>query len=1000
MKCCATAASFRPHSFRRAARAAAALAAIWSLVARRAFVALRALVSQRALSALRALVVLAAIGEPSAHGAEIDFARDVAPLLQSRCVSCHQPGNAKGELSLATADAALEMGYIVPGDAQGSHLVAVLVAAEGERPLMPKKGDPLTVDEVALLRTWIDAGATWPEGYVIREASKADRQWWSLRPIVREEPPPVAGLPETWQVHPIDRFVGGRLVEAGLAPNERADRRALVRRLTFDLTGLPPTPLEVAAFLSDESDHAYERLVDRLLASPHYGEQWGRHWLDVVRFGESNGFERNVLIGNLWPFRDYVIRSLNDDKPFDQFICEHLAGDLIDGGNPAVAVGTAFLVCGPYDNVGNEDAAQAAVIRANTIDEMLRATSEAFLGMTLGCARCHDHKFDPLLQRDYYAMYATLAGVRHGERVLTSEAEAADRRARLAPWEDQREQIDLAREQLRRQILARAEQNAADLEAAWTRAPADRYGTEETFAPVEARFVRLVVEGLDTNPAANSGYRIDEFEIWTVDEPARNVALASAGATAHGAAREAEDFAGAYGARLAIDGQYGASWLAAGPELTIELGAPAIVRRVVFSSDRSQALDPRHPQTTFVSAYRIEVSSDGDAWTTVASGADRRPATPAIREHRLLVAAIRPDEAAQFGRLEERRAEVEREIAAVESPPTWWAGQFHEAGGPFHVFVGGDPQRLGDEVLPSSWLVLDDLAVDYQLESAAGEGERRRALADWITAEEHPLTARVLANRLWHYHFGTGIVDTPSDLGYMGGRPTHPELLDWLASELIAGGWRLKPLHKAIVMSEAYRQSSRYRADAAAADAQSRLLWRFPPRRLTGEEVRDAMLAVAGKLDPTMGGPGFRLYRYLEDNVATYVPLDAPGEETYRRAVYHQNARAARVDLMSDFDCPDPAFATPRRASTTTPLQALALLYHPFSVDMSRAMAERIAREAGPDVRQQVEAAFELVYARPATPDERVAAGALVEQHGLAALCRAVLNSNEFLYLP
>jgi hypothetical protein len=314
------------------------------------------------------------------------------------------------------------------------------------------------------------------------------------------------------------------------------------------------------------------------------------------------------------------------------------------------------------------------------------------------------------------------------------------------------------------------------------------------------------------------------------------------------------------------------------------------------------------------------------------------------------------------------------------------------------VFIGGDPQKPGDAVVPASLSVLSPLASAYRLDPLPDEGARRVALANWITAADNPLPARVLANRVWQWHFGEGIVDTPSDYGYMGSRPTHPELLDWLAQQLIDNGWRLKPLHRLIMTSQAYRQSGEWRAEAARVDADSRILWRFPPRRLTAEEIRDTLLAVAGKLDLTMGGPGFRLYRYQQDNVATYVPLDSVGPETYRRAVYHHNARASRVDVLSDFDCPDPAFAAPKRAATITPLQALTMMNHQFVVDMSAALAARL-KAGSSDPGEQVQLAFELAFGRAADDVERTAGEHLIEEHGLKSFCRAVLNANELIYV-
>lgn len=925
----------------------------------------------------------------------VDFARDVAPLFQQHCIRCHSPAISKGDVSVTTAEGLAD--YLVAGDAEDSYLIELVTAEGGERPAMPQEGEPLSEEHVSVLRRWIDGGAQWPEGLVIRERSKADSLWWSLQPLASVEPPAPADLPETWQANPVDRFVFAALAERQLRPNPPAERAELIRRATYDLTGLPPAPEEVADFVADPDPDAYERLLDRLLDSPHYGQRWGRHWLDVVRFGESRGFERNEIIDNLWPFRDYVIRSFNEDKPLDRLIREHLAGDVLGSGDPQVEVGVAFLVSGPYDDVGNQDVAQAAQIRANTIDEIIGATSEAFLGLTVACARCHDHKFDPIEQRDYYAWYATFAGVRHGQRPVGSEEIRRAAAAELGTLEARRKELAQQREALQQAILTRAQGRLDEHAAGWTRPPVSRRGTEERFAPVLVRYVKLVVEGQENSPEARSGYHLDEFEVWTDGENPRNVALAAGGATAHGASRKPDDFAAAYSADLTIDGGFGARWIAAGPELTITLPQAESIERVFFSSDRTGAAGD-HSVATFVSEYRVLVSPDGDSWAEVADSRDRQPVNEAHRRKRLLDGETTPAERQRLEDLGRQVAGLQQQIAAVPPPNVWWVGTTEASPGPFHVFLGGDPRRLGEEVTPGSLKALSHATPAYRLDSA-DESRRRLALADWIVHPENPLTPRVLANRLWHYHFGTGIVDTPSDFGYMGGKPTHPQLLDWLAGQLHAHGWRLKPLHKLIMTSEAYRQSSQYREQAAAADADARYLWRFPPRRLSAEEIRDTLLAVAGQLDPAMGGPGFQLYRYMQDNVATYVPLDQHGPETYRRAVYHQNARAARIDLLSDFDGPDCAFAVPRRTATTTPLQALTMLNHRFTLDMAEQLAERVRREGGGQDEPSVRRAFVLCFAREPSDGEAKACLELVRQHGLAALCRVLLNTSELIYV-
>ncbi len=944
---------------------------------------------------LNCIWLISLCGAATAFGAPIDFRQQIAPIFERHCVRCHSPGNRKGDVSLATSGDLESNEYVVAGDPEASYLLELVTSQDGAPPAMPKKAKPLSGGEVELLRQWVGHGAEWPAGVVVKQKAKADASWWAYQPLKSNSAT-------------IDELIRAKLAEKDLTLNPTADRGTLIRRATYDLIGLPPTPEEVSSFMNDPDPQAYEKLIDRLLASPHYGERWGRHWLDVVRFGESIGYERNVIVNDIWPFRDYVIRSINEDKPFDQFIREHVAGDVIGKEDPAVAVGSAFLVAGPYDDVGNQDPLQAAQIRANTLDEIIRATGEAFLGMTLGCARCHDHKFDPITQDDYYGLYATFAGIRHGSVPLATPRQHQARAARLKPLNARKVELEKSVAEHEAAVLQRAREKLAEYESEWTREPVDRTGTEDRFEPVMAKFVRLVCEAQDGNPSSSTGFGIDEFEVWSTGEPPTNVALARNGGRATGDARKIEDFPGAYGPQHAIDGKTGARFLARGDNLTIELAEPTRIDRVVFSSARHEAT-PDHRKFTFVAEYRIEVSVDGERWQVVAGGRDRKPIPrPALVDHRLLQLETTADDRTKKQRLRRELAAVNRKIAQIPALPSVWIGRRVDADaeGPFHVFLGGSPQKKGHEVVPASLGVLNrmpnhksEAGLAYRLESAVPESERRLAFANWLVHADNPLTPRVLANRLWHYHFGTGIVDTPSDFGYMGGRPTHPELLDFLALKLKENGWRIKAVHRLIMLSAAYRQSSAYRQDAASVDGDSRLLWRFPPRRLSAEEVRDTMLSVADQLDMKRGGPGFRLYHFMQDNVCTYVPLDKHGPEAYRRAVYHQNARASVVDLMTEFDQPDCTFSAPKRAETTTPLQALTLLNHSFTLDMATALAERLKREMGNDIAAQVDRVYRLCYSRPATEEEVSACRQLVERHGLATLCRVILNTSEMIYV-
>ena len=947
------------------------------------------------------------------------FEQKIRPLLSEHCYECHsaQAKKVKGGLLLDTRkgwESGGDSGQpaIVPGKPDES-LIIQAVRHEDKDTAMPPKKPKLPDSLIADLVQWVKMGAPDPRESAPTEAKRGDKSWWSLQPLSHPEPPSPSGLPLEWSRNPIDRFVFAKLAGKGLRPGPPSDPREFIRRVTYDLTGLPPTPEEVAAFLrelpapsrdplsntgSEDAEKAIECLVDRLLASPRYGEHWGRHWLDVVRFGESNGFERNFIIDNAWPFRDYVIRSFNDDKPFNQFIVEHLAGDIVGKDHPETEVGVAFLTIGPYDDVGNQDLVAQANIRAATVDDMVTATGSAFLGLTINCARCHNHKFDPIPTEDYYRVKAAFDGVSHGPRVLASTEVRRSFDEAMAPLQKRRSEIAAEKEALEKTITDRAESNPI----ATTRpAPSARL-TEEMFSPVEARYVRLTMLANSGNPASAEGARMDEFEVWTPGPEPRNVALASAGAKAEGVdGATARDFAGAYSVQLVNDGKYGARWFIGSPAtLTITLPRSETIERVNFSHDRKATSDKPIPGLgPSVVEYEVHVSSDGLTWRKVADSFDRSPYSPAhARERQIRRGASEAERT--------RRAELGHELAAVDAEtrnvrplPTVWAGNFTQPKQHPIVFKGGDPMRPGDEVKPASLNVLENSAPRYELSADTPESERRLALARWIASDHNPLTARVLANRLWHYHFGTGIVDTPGDFGFLGSLPTHPELLDWLASRIQEKGWHLKALHREIVLSQTYRQSARLREDAARLDKDARLLWRFPPRRLSAEEIRDTMLQVAGKLDPRMGGPGFRLYDHKIDNVSTYTPLDVVGSETYRRAVYHQSVRASVVDVLSDFDLPDNAFATPRRANTTTPLQALTLLNNRFTLDMANALSSRLATEAGNDPTAQVNRAYEIAFQRQPLAREREAAITLIQTHGLPAFCRAVLNANELLYL-
>ena len=864
-----------------------------------------------------------------------------ADVLQKRCVSCHNAKARVGGLSLETR---AEAGAVLTGR----------LRARVEAGQMPPGGG-LAAGERAEVLAWLDAGAVWPGRL------GTGKGLWSLEPVRSK-----GGS--------IDGYLREKLSEKGLAMSGESDRRTLIRRITFDLTGLPPAPEEVEAFVKGGD---YGALVDRLLASPAYGERWGRHWMDVIRFGESNGYEQNHVRPGAWPVRDYFIRAFNEDLPFRDLIVQSLAGDLVGKDRPEVEVGTGFMVAGPHDTVGNQAEGPKRQQRADDLDDMVNATASAFLGLTVNCAKCHDHKFDPILQSDYYRLAAVFAGVIHGEREVGTASEKAAYRAKAGPLEARVAALNAVLAGLR----DRAKPGLAAAEArvrGRMREAVSAAATVESFGAVRARFVRLAL------PAGAPG-GLDEIEVFGVD--GKNVAL---GATVVSTStRVADGNPDAYSPRFLTDGAFDKRWFAgvgAGPALTVDLGTAVEVARVVWSADRKQGQQGRFAVQA-PGRYVLSVSLDGVSWREVATDAGRLPARKEAQERLFVLEAL--GSGAEFEAAEKELAAVEAELKALPKLRRVYAGTFTKPE-PVYLLKGGNVMQRGEEMRPGSLRALPG----FELALDAPEGERRMALAKWIASDANPLTPRVMANRLWHYHFGHGLVATPSDFGFNGERPSHPELLDYLAQRLMDNGWQLKPLHREIVMSAAYRQASTWNETAAKADADSRLLWRYPPQRLQAEAIRDNMLAVAGVLDKTVGGPSYQLYKYTVDNVATYFPREEFGPETYRRSVYAQSARSIRTELLSVYDCPDSSLPEPRRVVTTSPLQALALLNNSFVLDMAKALGARMAADADP-----VGRGFALAFGRGPTASERAGADQLVSQYGMAALARAIFNTNEFVYV-
>jgi hypothetical protein len=913
------------------------------------------------------------------------FENHIRPILAEHCYSCHGPEKQKGGLRLDAPTAVQEGGtsgpVIAPGDPGGSRLIEAIRYTNNDLQMPPTA--KLPDDAIAHLEQWVVLGAPWPGAddtmaaleARTREEVATSEKYWAFRPVARPEVP--VNPDARWVSNSIDAFVLAGLNAKGLTPSARADRRTLIRRVYLDVLGLPPSPEEVDAFVSDPDPDSYVRLVDHVLASPHYGERWARHWLDVVRFAETTGFETNRPRRNAWHYRDYVIQALNEDKPYTDFIRDQMTGDAL-GVIPA----TGFLVGGPEDEVKSPDIVLTRNQRDGELHDIVSTIGGAFLGLTVGCAKCHDHKFDPISQRDYYRMRAMVAGVRHGEQEMPDP----NKDERLAKAEAARSELrDIEAGLLRFVPIARV---GGDLDAP-ARPAVSPLGNVERFEPEEARFVRFTIsETSDAEPC------IDELEIYSSGEGSTNVALASAGAIA----TASSEFVGnpKHKTIHLNDGAYGndRSWIPREPRdawAQIELPAATRIDRIAWGRDRDGAYKDR-----LAISYRIEVAVEPDRWRVVATSEDRLIYQPGAERQPLYSAAGMDESAAvELERLLADRNRLQKRVARLTAAPMVYAGKFSEPE-PTRVLRRGDPMQEAEEVAPGTPVFV---GTPCDLPAEVPEQDRRRALADWIASADNPLTARVMVNRIWQHHFGRGVVDTPSDFGAMGARPTHPDLLDWLASELITQDWRLKSIHRMILLSSTYCQAAVPRPDALALDADTRYLWRFPVRRLEAEPLRDSILSVSGTLDLTMGGPGYDVFEPDDSYVHIYVPKDEFDSGDMRRMIYQWKPRVEQDISFGVFDCPDATQATPKRISSTSPLQALSLLNSPFMNKQAKSFAERIKREAGDDDYDQIRRAFLLAFGRVPDESETHASAAFIQDHGLVLFCRALYSANEFLYL-
>jgi hypothetical protein len=1060
----------------------------------------------------RLLFLIAVLIPAASEARAIDFATEIEPILRDNCFDCHGPDEQESQFRLDRLATMLSGGNsgepaVVPGKPDESFLLKLIRHKEPGKEMPPDESLPKR--EIELIEQWIADGAKTPKSYGPAKVD-VNLSHWAFQPVKHS------------QFGSIDESVRHKLKNSGLTQSPTAERRVLIRRLYLVMLGIPPTPQQVEAFVTDDRDDAWQTLVEHVLASPNYGQRWATFWLDLVRFGETNGFETNRERPNAWRYRDWVIQSLNEDKPYDQFVREQLAGDAL--GAP---IGTGFLVAGPYDLVKGKDPKLGQMQRMNELDDMINTTGTAILGLTTGCARCHNHKFDPIRQRDYYALQAVFAGVRHGDRALPLspakqqavaelDARISDLESKLSQFipvdkpslividesdakhliepkgqatkanydpsffgdskytwwknspseeialfnphasgryriwiswgsgyathcEDARYVIRSASGEMEiatvNQRFAVGGAGQVDSVANWSgfhdagvhqlspeseivliggntgtaitadvivlqpesttanvavpptkRAPVDAKRNEERFPPQLTRRVRFSISKTNSGSEAC----LDELEIYS---GTRNVALASEGAKA----TSSGDFVHPLHKLEHInDGQHGnaRSWIVSsrdGGWVQVEFAQPVRIDRVVWGRDRTGKYTDRLPVD-----YRIEAESQSGVWTLLASSDDRHSDDKQAGLQQTYQFAGFPDSKADQGRkwLGQLKA-LQQKRATLTERKTVYAGTFSQPG-PTHRLYRGEPDMKREQVPPGGIEALS--APTLELDSA--EQDRRMQLARWIAHKENPLTARVIVNRLWQLHFGVGIVDTPSDFGLNGSRPTHPELLDWLATELTENGWSLKHIHRCILHSATWRQDNRPNPEALKTDAGCRLLWRFPPRRLEAEAIRDSILSVSGTLVLGDGkGPGFSPFEVQMENVRHYHAKETYGPDDWRRMIFMTRVRQEREQVFGVFDCPDASMVVPRRSRSTTPLQALNLLNSRFVMQQADLFAKRLQADSE-TVPQQITRAWELCFQRPSNDEELADSAMFIKQEGIQQFTRAMLNANEFVFIP
>ena len=866
---------------------------------------------------------------------------------------------------------------------------------------------------------------------------------WSLEPLRK------SGLPQTtikgWAKSPVDTFILAKLEEKKMRPARRAEKRDLLRRVTFDLIGLPPTPAEMRDFLNDRSPDAFAAVVDRLLASPRYGERWARHWLDTVHYADSHGHDQDRPRPNAWPYRDYVIRSFNDDKPYARFVHEQIAGDILFPNDPNGIVATGFIVTGPWDLSSlmaiMEDTVDKKIARYLDRDDMVMTTMSTFVSTTAHCARCHDHKFDPIPQREYYNLQSIFAGVDRADRPFDLDPQTNARRQALLrkktalEVKDQHLIASLLTPEIQAGIAAwettmaseriwtvldpasftasssavLTKQNDSSLLVSGESPKIDTYTITANTDLTNITAIRLEVLTDSSHPRngpgrqpENGNFHLSEFKaiIAPKREPAKGQPVALQNPTA--------DFnQEGWSIDKAIDGDTNTAW-----GIFPETGKP---HHAVFElkedagfeegSTFTFVLQQLHGREHTILRPRLSL-------TTARRPVKAEPLPKDIRDILATEPAARTNEQKTDLAVYYLKQQIDKDLTALPSPQLVYAaandfapkGNFVPARTPrpVNVLKRGDVNKPGDAAVPGALSCVRDLPAIFELPSDTDEGARRAALARWLVDPKNVLAWRSIVNRIWHYHFGRGIVETLNDFGHMGARPSHPELLDWLAIWFQEHGGSIKELHRLILNSSVYQQSCRNDSRFAELDGDNRLLWRMNRTRLDAESIRDAVLQITGKLDLTMGGPPVKQFHFEDPNpentpVVDYSRFDVDNPASFRRSIYRFLFRTLPDPFLDTLDCADASQLTPVRNVSITALQALALWNDAFMLRQSEHFAARLA-SAG-TIPQQLKLAFELALGRPPTSNESRDLAAYAAKHGMASACRLIFNSNEFIFL-